>query len=79
MNISNYSEIIYSILYILLSRNEFQLAYELSQVYHLTTSTSVKEKDLNVKINSLKTEFEFVKWQKAIKSINFYLKKIFSF
>jgi hypothetical protein len=67
MNLKTYKEAIYSFVYILLSRNQFKLGYDILQTYHLTSSGS-NDFNLNKLINVLNTEIEFIKWKEAIQS-----------
>jgi hypothetical protein len=67
MNLDSINEAIYSIIYLSLSRNDFRLAYDLLQMYHLK-ATGSKKQNLNQLINGLNSEFEFVKWRQAIES-----------
>jgi hypothetical protein len=67
MSLKTYDEAVYSYVFILLSRNQYKLAYDTLQTYHLTSSGS-NDINLNKLINVLNTEFEFIKWKHAIQS-----------
>ena len=67
MGIETYDEAVYSFVYILLSRNQYNLAYDILQTYHLTSS-GTNDFTLSKLINVLNTEIEFIKWKNAIKS-----------
>ena len=67
MGIETYDEAVYSFIYILLSRNQYNLTYDILQTYHLTSS-GTNDFTLSKLINVLNTEIEFIKWKNAIKS-----------
>lgn len=66
MNIRKQNEIVYSFVYLLLSKNLFQLGSDLLQMYHLTAKYE-SEENINTLINSLNADIQFVKWKQSLK------------
>lgn len=67
MKIHQLNEMIYSIIYLSLSKNMFEFGCSFLQMYHLTTSYDSKQNICNL-VSLLNGELQYVKWKKYTKN-----------
>jgi hypothetical protein len=65
MNLRNKNEIVYSLVVLLFSQNNFKLGTNLLQMYHLTNS--LEEPETSILISILNPNLDYIKWREAIK------------
>lgn len=65
MNLNNKKEVIYSVVFLLFSKNYFNHGFDLLKMYHLTYDSSLmtKEKDVNTLTKILNSDLDFIKWK----------------
>lgn len=68
MNLKNKKEIIYSVVYLLFSKNHSSQGFDLLKMYHLTSDSHLmsKEKDVNMLTKVLNSDLDFIKWKKEV-------------
>lgn len=65
MNIRKQNEVVYSFVYLLMSKNLFDMGVDLLQMYHLTAKYE-SEEDINTLVSLLNADFQYIKWKKSL-------------
>ncbi|RMZ94177.1 TATA box-binding -associated factor RNA polymerase I subunit A [Brachionus plicatilis] len=68
MNLNKKKEVIYSVVFLLFSKNYFNQGIDLLKMYHLASDSSLmaKEKYVNVLTKILNSDLDFIKWKYEI-------------